>query len=224
VSPTVEGLGVDEGRMQELRVLGPREEEEPVGHPPEAEELVCDDAGIVSDGRIGRGALDQLRMPERDRDRRSELVRSVLEELSLAFEQAPVRFRDPLRLVQSGLAPPGVPDHRDEHRRHERHLGQLVEGLESPADVEPDEGRGGQHDRSENGQRGSDVPHSEPVQQSEAHPDEMERHGLPVREEEHRCKVRDREQHPGDVDPALARGPLRSVNPHRCDTRPPGPW
>ncbi len=74
-------------------------------------------------------ALDQLRVAERDRDRRAQLVRGVLHEPLLALEQAEVRHGHPLGLLHRRQATARVPHHRQEHRRHERHLGELVERL-----------------------------------------------------------------------------------------------
>ena len=74
-------------------------------------------------------APEQLEVAARDRHRRPQLVRDVVEEALLPGEQRARSRRAPRSRSQRVLAPPRVPDHRQEHRRHQRHLEQLAPEL-----------------------------------------------------------------------------------------------
>ena len=162
-------------------------------------------------------------MAERDRDRRAKLVRRVLDESTLAFEQARVVHRDALNLLGGRQATPRVPHHRGEHRGHERHLGELIQLLPAPDDVLIDQRARGHHHEREDHHRWAGPPDAEPVQDRQAHPDEVERDRLPLRYERHRGEVREREEDPRDVDPPVPLGPLWVFSPHRRGTPLPGP-
>ena len=94
-------------------------------------------------GLAGSLRPDQLEVAARDRHRRPQLVRGVVDESLLALEHRAALLRatlgDPLRLD----APARVPHHRQEHRRHQRHLEQLTPELDSVERVERDR-HGGQ--------------------------------------------------------------------------------
>ena len=168
--------------MQELGVLAPGEQEQPIGEAPQPHQLVGDHGGVFRDRRVGGAPLDQLRVSERDRDRRTQLVRGVLHEPLLPLEQAKVRHRDVFGLLHRRETSPRVPDHRQEHRRHQRDLGELVERGHVPPHVDPDQRARRHHHEGEDPQRGAGLPHPEAVEDGEAHPDEVERHRLPFGE------------------------------------------
>ena len=110
---------------------GPLDHEQAVDEARHPVELTGHD--LVRLGNVDRlgaaGAAQQIHVPTRDRDRRQELVRGVRDEHALAVEIGrPLggeRLRDRGRL----LPPADVEDHRREHERHERDLGQLRHGL-----------------------------------------------------------------------------------------------
>ena len=167
--------------------------------------------------------MDELDLAQRNGDRGAELVRRVLDEPPLALEQAQVRVGDLLDLTRRGKAAPSVPGHREEHRRHERHLGDLIERLEAARDVDPDGHSGRHHHRSQGPHRGPDVPHPEPIQKGQAHPDEVERHRLPIGQQEHGDQVEDGKGDPGGVDPMTAEARLGPLRLHRRGTPRPEP-
>ena len=120
-------------QVELLRVLGPRKQEQTVDEAPQARQLVRDHVHVLDDRRIRGTTLDQLRVAEGDRDRRPELVRRILHESPLAFEEPQVLHGHALGLLHGGQPAPGVPHHGHEHRGHQRHLGDLVERLRSSA-------------------------------------------------------------------------------------------
>ena len=91
-------------------------------------ELVERDLDLLAAGAVR--SLQHLEMAARDRHGRAQLVRDVVEEPLLPVEQRGALGR--LVLARSAtrvLAPARMPDHREEHRRHQRHLEQLAPEL-----------------------------------------------------------------------------------------------
>jgi len=62
-----------------------------------------------------------------------------MEETLLPFEQGGALVGQLLERLQSLLAPAGMPNHGEEHGRHERHLEELACELRSAVDVEKDQ-------------------------------------------------------------------------------------
>ena len=139
-------------------------------------------------------------MAARDRHRRPQLVRDVVKELLLPFEQPRAILRHRLGDTDRLLSPAGVPDHGEEHRGHERHLGQLAGQLRPAADVEHDHQPGRGADAGEDERRGHGTPDPEAVEQRQAHPDEVEGNRLPARPPDHGDDVGRRERDPEQVD------------------------
>ena len=75
-------------------------------------------------------------MSPRDRDRRAQLVRGVVDEALLALEQRAALLGSGLGDRSASIAPAGVPDHREEQRRHQRDLEQLAPELDAAEGVE----------------------------------------------------------------------------------------
>ena len=82
-----------------LGVVGPGEQEQTVDQAPQARQLVRDHIDVLDDGRVGGATLDQLGVTEGDRDRRPELVRSVLDESPLTLEEPEVLHGHALGLL-----------------------------------------------------------------------------------------------------------------------------
>ena len=120
-------------------------------------------------------------MAARDRDRRSQLVRDIVQQTLLALEQLRTLACEPLHGLKRRLPAPGVPHHRDEHGRHERHLEQLAPELSALKGVVEDHDAGRRRHGREHDRRRAQAPHPEAVQDREAHPDEVERDRLPAR-------------------------------------------
>ena len=74
----------------------------------------------------------QLEVAARDRDGGAQLVRRVVQEpLAAARAAKLVTVGTASTCAHGRLTPPRVPDHCEEHRRHERHLEQLAPQLDS---------------------------------------------------------------------------------------------
>ena len=73
--------------MQERRVAGRSDEEQPLGDPAQPVQLADHDLDVLALLLAGEIAGEQLGVAERDRDRRPQLVRGVLEEPPLVGEQ-----------------------------------------------------------------------------------------------------------------------------------------
>ena len=69
-------------------------------------------------GEVAR-TTGQLEVTTGDRDRRTDRVRGVPEELSLALQAGPALVGHLLDLPLRGGPAPGMPHHRDEQRRHQ---------------------------------------------------------------------------------------------------------
>ena len=121
----------------------------------------------------------QVEMTARDRDRRSQLVRDVVQEPLLPHDER-------LGGAHGRLPAPCVPHHREEHRRHERHLEELAPELDPLERVGEDRGARGDDDRAEHQRRRLRLPDAEAVDERQADPDEMERDRLPARPDDHR--------------------------------------
>ena len=217
VSPPVERfhhhrVDPDRRHVKEARVARRREQQQPAGQPAQPGELADHDAGVVGDRVVGGRLLDQLRVPERHRDRRAELVRGVQQEHPLPLHQAQVLLGHPLHLVERRQPlverrqpPPPVPDHHQEHQRDQRHLDQVVRVLLAPDDLDADDAAGRDRDHRERQDGRLQLPQPEPVDHREAHPDGEERDGPPLRVQPHRQQVQQDERRPDDVPPRRPR-------------------
>ena len=143
-------------------------------------------------------------MSARDRHRRPQLVRDVVKELLLPLEQRRALLGLTPRPSASGvLAPARVPDHREEHRRHERHLEELAPLLVAAERVVHDQERRSKPRTTARTKPSAEAPDPEAVEQRQADPDEVERDRLPARPQGHRGEVGERER-----DPARSRAEL----------------
>ena len=139
-------------------------------------------------------------MTSRDRHRRAQLVRCIMQKTFLALEQRRALRRLTLDDAERFLPPARVPHHREKHRRHQRHLEQLAPELIADERVLQDQRAGRRHDDAEGEVRGGDAPDPEPVHEGEADPDEVERDRLPTGPQAHGDEVRARERRPRDLD------------------------
>jgi hypothetical protein len=85
-------------QVQEARAARGGEQQEPAGEPAQPAKLADDHAGVGGNLPVGGRLLDQLRVAERDGDRRAELVRGIQQEHALLIKQAQVLLGDPLHL------------------------------------------------------------------------------------------------------------------------------
>ena len=197
-----EGVELDLGQGEEVRAVGLREQEQALDDALDPAELVERHVDLA----VRRAAAPQhLEVAARDRHRRPELVRGVVQKPLLAREQRGSGLGLLLHLAKRGLPAPRVPDHREEHGRHERHLRQLARELRAHVDVPQDQRAGRDDHRAEHGQHRPDPPDAEAVQQRQADPDEVERDRLPRLPERHRDEVRGREETPPDLQPTKPR-------------------
>ena len=113
-----------------------------------------------------------------------------------------------------------VPHHREEHRRHERHLEELAPELDPLEGVGEDRRARGDEDRSEHERRHVRLPDAEAVQERQADPDEVERNRLPARPHDHRREVRRGEREPRDFDGVLTQ-PVDSPHGEQSRSGPP---
>ena len=135
-----------------------------------------------------------------DRDRRAQLMGDVVEEALLLAEQIGALGRLALEPAERVLAAARMPDHREEHRGHERHLEQLAPELGPGEGVAEDQAaRAGDHE-PEHDARGRGSPDPEAVDEGQADPDEMERDRLPARPGCHRDEVRRSKREPRSLD------------------------
>ncbi len=111
-----EGLEVDllEG---EARLLGLREQQQPLDDPLHPAELVERHLELR---RLGPLAPQQLEMPARDRHGSPQLVRRVVEEAFLALEERRAHLGHALNLRKRRLPAAAVQHEPDEEREHER--------------------------------------------------------------------------------------------------------
>ena len=184
----------DRPHAGELRVVGRREHQQAVGDAREPLQLADDDVGVLARLPVGAGD-EELGMPAGDRDRGAQQMRGVADELALALGGA-------ADLLERGVAPVGVPHHRQEHGEHERDLGELVEPV--AGDLHRTGAARSPWSRSRPRARPpcSRAATPEAVEHGQAHPDEVERHGLPVVPADHDGQVDRREGAPGEVRPA----------------------
>ena len=229
--------------MQERRVSGGGDEQQPLGNPPQPVQLADDDIDVL--GELSVVAFDrareQLGVTERDRDRRPQLVRGVLQEPPLVVEQPGVVLADHLVRPLGRQLAVRVPRHRQEHQGKQRVLGQLGGGLGADDDVIGDADRGHREHRAATHRVGPPVPGAEPVDERQARPDQVERDRLPVGEHDHEVEVdqgedpptRRRSRGPGTASrtaagaagaaggahspPAQPRHKLIALTPHRLD-------
>ena len=179
----------DRGEQQRVGVPDGAEHQQLVGDPPEAAQLVEHDRRVVV--ALGPGleaAAHELGVPLGDRQRRAQRMRGVAHEAALALG-------DPALLVDGVLAPAHVPDHAEEHARHERDLGQLgaVDRVAQHRD------RRDRHHREQDA-RGLRVrPPAEAVEERDRDPDPVERDRLPLREDEHADRAGHAERAPRDL-------------------------
>ena len=199
-------------RVQECRVGGGGDDEKPFGDPPQPGQLADDDRDVLTLLAVARErAGQQLGVAEADRDRRPQLVGGVLQEPPL-LGQDPGDLRGDQLVRALGRQPaPGVPGHREEHRCHQRYLGELGGRLMPSPHVDSDADRRQQHHRAKHPQRVAGPPGAEPVDQGQADPDEVERDGFPAGEHDNEVEVGQAENHPGRVDQAapVRADPLR---------------
>jgi hypothetical protein len=94
-------------------------------------QLMDDLVGVGVDDWIGRGESQQLDVAHGDGDWRADGVGGVPEELALALHSGSLQRGEGLDLALGGDAAQAVPDHEAQDRRHERHLGGLVEADET---------------------------------------------------------------------------------------------
>ncbi len=136
-------LELELGDLHEVGLVGRRQHQQPLDDRVDASELV---EGDVDLGPALAVAVQQLEVATGDRHRGAQLVGGVVDEALLALEhRAPLlgqRLGDPGRLDP----PARVPDHRQEHGRHQRHLEQLAPQLDALEGVEPDRHRRDRHD------------------------------------------------------------------------------
>jgi len=175
---------------EKARPFGRGQQEQPVDDPVDPPELVERDLDL----RRGR---EQLEVASCDRHRCAELVRGVVDEALLLLQQ---RLGD----AERDLAAPRVPDHREEHRRHQRHLEQLAPELDPFEGVGENQRACPEEDHGEHERRRRRAPHTEAVEQRQADPDEVERDRLPARPDRHRRQVRGGEDAPGELEAASA--------------------
>ena len=107
-------------RREELRLSGLREQEQPRDDPLHARELVDRDCELRA---VAGLPAQQVEVAARNRHRRAQLVRDVVEEALLLLDER-------LGLAHRRLPAPRMPHHREEHRRHQRHLEQLAPELD----------------------------------------------------------------------------------------------
>ena len=158
-------------------------------------------------------------MPACDRHRRPQLVRRIVEEPLLPLEQRRAYVRDGLHLSHRRLSPAGMPDHGEEHRRHERHLEELAPQLDALERVREDARTRRDDDRSEDDAGDAGAPDAEAVDDRQADPDEVERDRLPGRPRDHRHPVGDREEAPQDLYRVRCEGSFQAFESSSTDGR-----
>ena len=219
-----QGIGCHRRHLQEARSPGRGQQQEPVGQPTQPRQLAGDHPGVRGHLDVGGRLRDELRMAERDGDRGTQLMRGVLQELALLFQQAQVFLGDPVHLFHGGQPflggcqpPAAMPDHHQEHQRDQRDLGQVVGVLLPLEDLHADDAAGGQRHRRPGQDGRLQAPQPEAVDNGQAHPDDQERDRLPGRQQPHRGQVEAHEHRPGDVRRDRA-DPPQAVAQRRGDT------
>ena len=191
-----ERLDIDLLEAESL-LLGLREQQQALDDPLHPSELVeCN----LELGRVGLLAPQQLEMATRDRDRCPQLVRGVVEEPLLPLEQRGAHLGDALNLCERRLPALRVPDHGEEHRRHERHLEQLTPELDAGERVGHDARARREDHHGKDGPHRSRRPDADAVDEREGDPDEVERDRLPARPGDHRHEIRNREGRPRSLE------------------------
>ena len=104
-------------RSEEQQLL--RDQSQPV-------ELVQDQVEVPERVEVRSFTQQQFSMASCDLERRTEPMRGITQELSLAVEEPLARPRQSGGTICGGLALPHVPHRGQEHRRHQRDLGELV--------------------------------------------------------------------------------------------------
>jgi hypothetical protein len=109
---------------------------------------------------------------------------------------------EPPGLLGRRSSPLRVPHHREEHRRHQRDLGELVGTFVAASDRPGERGARDHHHDEQDEHRRAEAPQPDAVDEREADPHEVERDRLPVAELQDDRDVGGREQPPRDLDPA----------------------
>ena len=208
-----EALELDVAHEDEVGLIGLRQQQQPVDDVLDPLQLVERDQHL---GCMRHLALQELEMATGDRHGRAQLVRRVVEEPLLALEQRCAGLRERLHLVHRRLTAPRMPHHRHEHRAHQRHLEQLAPELDAVECVAEDARAGSEDDDGEHRERHGRRPDSEPVDDRQADPDEVERDRLPARPGDHRGEVGERERPPPALDPVT---PQPAGIPHSAPSR-----
>ena len=138
---------------------------------------VCRSSSIVGTCAV---APEQLELAARDRERRQELVRGVVEERAPALD-------DELPLAH-------VPHHDEEDQRHQRDLGELGLTLRAHLDRTQREHEDGRHHGEQREHAVERVPHAQPVDDADADEDEVDGKRLPAVRDRHPDEVHDAEQ------------------------------
>jgi alpha-beta hydrolase superfamily lysophospholipase len=205
-----EAVQGDRLRAQEVGIPGRRDDQQPLGDPPQPAQLAQDDADVLCFLLAGQLAGQQLGVPERDGDRRAELMGGVLEEPALVDQQPLVLLADLPQLKFGRVLAPGVPDNRAEHRCHQRDLGHLSRVLGAAHHVDAHRRPGRRDHHGEHPEGGPGRPRAESVEQGEADPDGMEGNGVPAREQDNQQEAEHGEGGPRGIQPA---GPERPPQP-----------
>ncbi len=109
-------------------------------------------ATLSSGVSLAEAALEQLQVPAGDRHRRTELVRDVVEQPLLAARAAIGALLGERLDRRQRLGPTAcMPHHREEHRRHQRHLEELAPELQPVEGIGEDRRAGGDDDAPEHG-------------------------------------------------------------------------
>ena len=202
-----EAVERDRLRIKELGILGGRDDEQPLGDPPQPVQLAKHHLNVVSLLPAGQAGGEQLGVPERDGDRGAKLVRGVLQEPALGGEQPRVFLADQARLLFRGELAPGVPDHGQEHGRHQRDLGELGARFGAARHVQANASGGRRHDHAKHREGGLGRPGTEPVHQRDAYPDQVEGDRLPARKGKDGDQVDRGEDRPPRVEQCRAEWP-----------------
>jgi hypothetical protein len=115
-----ERLDVDRLGNDEVRLVRCGQPKQPVDDALDAVELV------ERNRDLRRVLGEDLEMAARDGHGSAQLVRRVVHEALLPREQRRALVREDLDRLQRLLPAPGVPDHRQEHRAHQRDFRQLA--------------------------------------------------------------------------------------------------
>ena len=191
-------------RMQhEVGLLGLRQQQQPLDDVLDPPQLVERDEHL---GSVRHLALQQLEMPARDRHRRAQLVRGVVEEPLLPLEQ---------RRASSRRAPP--PAFIAACRRRAcQTIATNIADMSGTSNSSPQSwmpANASLRDRSRRSPRMTTAstasvdrrrPDAEAVDDREADPDEVERDRLPARPGDHRGEVRERRTRPSRSRPSYA--------------------